>query len=203
MDTSTRPCTRFRFTQRAIECLPPHPPDAPAREAEYSDVEVVGLRVVVSKTGRRFFDLRYRFRHRKRVIRIGEFPSVSLKDARTRAHEYKNLLSRGIDPLAAREEQVDAMTFGAFAEGEYLPYAKANKRSWKTDQGKIRNDLVPLWGKLALSAVSTKDVQSLYTRVRTQHSASYANRYLALIQRMFTLAIQWGWRASRKLVHVQ
>ena len=47
-------------------------------------MEVVGLRVVVGKAGRKFFDFRYRFNRRKRVMRIGEFPSVSLKEARER-----------------------------------------------------------------------------------------------------------------------
>jgi integrase len=192
MDGQVRECRRFRFTQKAIESLPQQPPDARSREAEYSDVEVVGLRVIVSKTGRKFFDFRYRFNKRKRVLRVGEFPSVSLKDARQRVHEYKNGLSRGIDPLIERGNLVSAISFAEFADKEFMPYAKANKRSWKTDLGKLKNDLIPLWGKLPLSAISTRDVQGLYSRVRTENSPTYANRYLALIGRMFTLAIQWG-----------
>ena len=45
---------------------------------------------------------------------------------------------------------------------------------------------------MPLSAITTRDVQGLYSRVRTENSPTYANRYLALIGRMFTLAIQWG-----------
>ena len=33
---------RFKFTHRLIDGLPPNEPDAPSREAEYSDTEISG-----------------------------------------------------------------------------------------------------------------------------------------------------------------
>jgi hypothetical protein len=51
---------RFPFSKRAIEALPPHDPDSPSREAEYTDVESSGLHLRVSKNGRKFFQHRYR-----------------------------------------------------------------------------------------------------------------------------------------------
>jgi integrase len=191
MDTRIRTCRRLRFTQKAIESLPPHDPGSPSREAEYSDMEVVGLRVVVGKAGRKFFDFRYRFNKRKRVMRIGEFPSVSLKEARERAHECKNLIWRGADPLVERGRRAATVTVAEFTK-EYMEHAKANKRTWRTDEGKLKKDLIPLWGRLPLPSITTRDVQFLYSRIRTQNSPTYANRYLALVHRMFVLAIQWG-----------
>jgi len=35
---------KFPFTKKAIEALPPHDPDSPSREAEYSDSECIGLK---------------------------------------------------------------------------------------------------------------------------------------------------------------
>jgi hypothetical protein len=35
--------TRFRFTDRRIQTLPPNPPQARARERKYSDTEVTGM----------------------------------------------------------------------------------------------------------------------------------------------------------------
>jgi hypothetical protein len=48
---------RFAFTKKAIESLPSHDPESPSREAEYSDAECIGLKLRVSKNGRRFFQL--------------------------------------------------------------------------------------------------------------------------------------------------
>lgn len=37
---------KFPFTKRSIEALPAHDPDSPSREAEYSDSECIGLKLV-------------------------------------------------------------------------------------------------------------------------------------------------------------
>jgi hypothetical protein len=46
---------RFPFSKRAIEALPSHDQGSPSREAEYTDMECIGLHLRVSKNGRKFF----------------------------------------------------------------------------------------------------------------------------------------------------
>ena len=63
--------TKFPFTKKAIEALPAHDPNSPSREAEYSDSECIGLKLRVSKNGRRFFQHRFSYLGRKRCLSIG------------------------------------------------------------------------------------------------------------------------------------
>jgi integrase len=181
---------RFRFSNAALEALPPHDPDSPSREAEYSDTEVVGLRMLVSKSGRRFFYFRYRFRGRKRALRVGEFPSVSLKDARQKCHEAKAVLARDMDPAAEREERLGIPTFAAYAV-DYLAWARQHKRSWRDDESRINLELVPRFGKLTLDAITPRDIQRMHAEIRERTSNSTANRYLGLMGRMYSLANEW------------
>ena len=182
---------RFRFTKRLIETLPAHHPKSPSREMEYSDVEVTGLRLLVSKNGRRFFYLRYRYNGRKRVIRIGEFPATSLQDARQRANEFKNMLSQGIDPLSERDKVTGGMTFQEFGDQEYLPHAKSHKKSWRDDQCKLQSDMYPVFGNLKMSAITGRDIEQYCSRIKGRSSPGTSNRHLSLLKRMFNLAIQW------------
>lgn len=191
-EDTTRPSGRVRLSQKFIESLPPNAPDARRREKEYADADAVGLRLSVSKGGRKFWDYRYRYNRRKRCLRIGEWPGMSLQAARERAWECRNLLYRGIDPATERDKRAAMMTFGEFVEQDYLPFALANKKSARDDRNKLRKDLLPLWGKLPLSAITTKDIQALCTRVRMETSPTYGNRYYALIHRIFNLALLWG-----------
>ena len=55
MSATQSSVTRFTFNQKRIEQLPPHPAEARATEAEYTDTEVAGLKLLVSKSGRKFF----------------------------------------------------------------------------------------------------------------------------------------------------
>ena len=45
----------IRFSKRVIDSLPSQPTEAKARESEYSDTEVSGLKLLINKQGRKFF----------------------------------------------------------------------------------------------------------------------------------------------------
>ena len=105
---------RFPFTKRAIEAISPHDPDSKSREAEYSDAECIGLKLRVSKGGRKFFQHRYRYIGRKKCFTIGEFPYVTVQDARQRVSEHKSLFSRQIDPSDERAQKTNDLTFKKF-----------------------------------------------------------------------------------------
>jgi integrase len=191
MYNNGRQCRKHNFTKTFIDGLPPNPKKAKSREQEYSDQQVIGLRVMVSKNGRKFFHLRYRFRKRKRAISIGEFPSVSVQEARARANEFKNMLSHGLDPLTEKDRQTNDITFAEFVEQEYMPFAKINKKTWRDDLSKIKNDMNPAFGNLLLKALTPKDMQKYQTMIKARNSPSTSNRHLTVLIRILNLAIQW------------
>lgn len=183
---------RFRFSPRQIDALLPQDQGAASAVAEYSDSEVVGLKLAVTKTGRKFFWHRYRFRGTKRMMRLGEYPSLTVSQARQMVHDNKNLLGRDLDPADERNRRRGVPTLAEFGEQEYLPYARQHKRSWKDDESKLRGEVGQLLGHVQLTDISTRDVMQLHASVRGRASAATANRYLILLSRMFNLAIQWG-----------
>jgi integrase len=191
MNDNIRQCRKHNFTKTFIDSLPPHKKNAKSRELEFSDLQVIGLRLLVSKNGRKFFHLRYRFKKRKRVISIGEFPAVTVQQARQRAYEYKNQLSNGLDPLIERNKQSNDLTFKEFAKKEYVPHAKANKVSWADDVSKLDNHMYPAFGHLPLSSITTRDLQKYQTKIKVRNSPSTSNRHMTVLIRMFNLAVQW------------
>lgn len=192
MTYRTNTSRKFIFTKKAIEQLPAHDPDSPSREMEYADIECVGLHLRVSKGGRRFFQHRYNFLGRKKCISIGEFPAVSVQDARARVSEHKALLARDTDPAAERGKLRADLTFEEYAEKHYLPHAKAHKQTWDDDQNQITRRLNPVIGKLRLRSITTKDLSMIHAKEKERTSACTANHLLTTIKRMFNLAIKWG-----------
>lgn len=184
-------CRKFTFTKKAIESLPPHDPASPSREAEYSDVECTGLRLRVSKNGRRFFQHRYSFLGRKQCISLGEFPAVSVQDARLRVNEHKALLARDKDPSVERGKVRDELTFSDFATQHYLPHAKAHKQTWENDKTQIEKRLNPVLGKLRLQSITARDVAMVHAKEKERTTASTANHLLTTLKRMLNLAVKW------------
>jgi integrase len=70
-----------------------------------TDPAVAGLMLRVRKTSTRGivreFRFRYKFRRRTGVITLGNFPGLSLADARAGAQRFRDLLQEGIDPRSA------------------------------------------------------------------------------------------------------
>lgn len=184
--------TRFPFTKRGIEAIPYQDPESPSREAEYSDSEMIGLKLRVSKNGRRFFQHRYRHLGRKRCLSLGEFPHVSLQDARKRVSQNIALLARNIDPAEEKKQKRNDLTIAAFAEGFYLPHAVSHKKTWKDDQYKLDRRIIPALGKLRLSSITVRDITGFHTKEKERNTATTANHYLVLIRRMLNLAVKWG-----------
>ncbi|MFI5091984.1 MAG: tyrosine-type recombinase/integrase [Candidatus Acidiferrales bacterium] len=82
------------------------------------------------------------------------------------------------------------ITFGEFGE-RYMEHAKVNKRSWLRDQQMLEH-LCAFFGKeRPLAEVAPVDIEGYKVHRRVKVSGSTVNRELALLKRMFNLAITW------------
>jgi len=191
MTTTKTTATRFKFNQKLIDQLPPHPRDARSTEAEYTDTEVAGLKVLVSKSGRKFFYFRYSVDGKKRALKLGEHGALTVAEARKRALECRHQLDHGIDPQAEKAEQAAMPTFADFALTEYLPYAEQHKRTAGADESKLRVHLLPRFGARKLNAITTRDIQGYHAEIKATLTPATANRHLSLLSKLFKLAVQW------------
>lgn len=191
MIDANRPASRFKFTQKSIDQLPPHPKTARATEAEYTDTEVAGLKLLVSKSGRKFYYFRYTFNGQKRATKLGEHGTLSLPEVRKKALELRYQVDQGHDPQTEKSRQQATPTLAEFALKEYLPYAQQQKRSAKTDESRLRIHLLPRFGARQLHEISVRDVQLYHAELNARSCAATANRHLSLLSKLFKLAMQW------------
>ncbi|MBK5966752.1 hypothetical protein CCR95_22410 [Thiocystis minor] len=191
MTTSSPIPSRFKFTQKLIDQLPPHPKEARATEGEYTDTEVAGLKLLVSKSGRKFFYFRYTLNGQKRAAKLGEYGALALAEARKKALELRYQLDQGRDPQAEKTQAQAAPSFADFARQEYLPYARQHKRSADSDESKLRVHLLPRFGAQRLDTITTRDIQLYHGEIKTLRCPGTANRHLSLLSKLFKLALQW------------
>ena len=191
MQPLEKECRKFKFSKRAVDSLPEHPRESLSTNAEYTDTEVSGLKIIVSKTGRKFFLFRYRLFNRKKAISLGEYPGMSVQEAREKAWEYKNMVRRQEDPQNERSKIAKSILMKDFALNEYMGYAKCHKKSWNDDLQKINLEIIPALGKMPIAMVSSRDVELLLQRVKKRASAATCNRYRSLLSKMFNLAVEW------------
>ena len=187
----------IRFNKRTIENLPNTPKSNKSNEVEYTDSDCRALKLCVAKNGRRYFIHRYRVKRGRRTIRrclrLGEFPSLTVSDARAIVNENaRNLAMFNIDPQEEKSTRENQLTFSEFFEKKYMEdHAKLYKKSWKDDLNKYNLHLKKEFGNSLISDIKKHDIIHFINRIKKQTSGPSANRYLSLISKVFTCALDW------------
>ena len=182
---------KVNFTQARCLKLSPPSENSKSNEIEYTDTEVKGLKLAVTKLGHRTFYYRYTYHGKKSVIRIGGFPDFSIKQARQIAREYAAQLSQFQDPKVERTFQKEMLTLSEFVTDMYMPHAEQYKRSYKADESKLRIYILPEFGNYRLGDISKYALQSYLTRLSQDLSPATCNRHRSLLSKIFKMAIEW------------
>lgn len=126
---------------------------------------------------------------KKRRIRLGEYPVMGLKEAKTEAQRLHSEVSHGKDPSGARQEARGALTFAKLATDYIERHAKIRKRSWAEDERMLAHDLLPTLGHLRAEAVTKRDVLAvLNEKAHASGAGHMANRLRSLVLTIFN----WG-----------
>lgn len=135
------------------------------KSAPYKIADAEGLHVLVSRTGARLWRWAYRFGGKQKALTLGQYPDVSLLDARRARDDARRLLGQGTDPSQARKlDRLKASnsarsTFKAVAEEWFA----LNETRWvKTYslrlRGRLEGDLLPALGKRPIAQIEPMEV---------------------------------------------
>jgi Arm DNA-binding domain len=95
-------------------------------ERPYTLSDVDSLYLLVKTNGSKLWSFRYRYPGRQKTLHCGQWPAVSLADARARRDDARRQVAAGLDPAQRKQEAraaakiAAANTFGAIAEEWYL-----------------------------------------------------------------------------------
>jgi integrase len=183
---------RTRITHQLIQKLEP-----PIKGNRITwDNEVIGFGARITAAGAISFVLRYVLQGREHVMTIGRHPDLSPAAARQHAIRLRGEIVAGRDPLALRIAAREQPTVTDLCADYLERHAKAKKRQSSTedDASLIARVVRPQIGAYKVSAVTTRDIDTLHQGLKDR--PYQANRALALLSKMFSMAVQWGWRGN-------
>lgn len=133
-----------------------------------------GLRLVVKATGRKSWLLRFQLAGRRREMGLGSYPEISLRSARLEASIKRRHLIDGVDPLAARDQEREALRetqrareakqlkFETLATDYWIAHGGAWSAQWRKGwMRKLELYVFPHIGKLAAEQIKTEHVLKL------------------------------------------
>jgi integrase len=191
---------KIRLTKRLVDAT--RPPEQDGAFIQVWDTEIPGFGLRVTAYGVKSYILNYRIHGRQRKYTIGRHGDFTADQARQEALKLRARIASGDDPQAEKHKASSIPLLFQFAE-EYISHIKKSKKTWKNDEAKLKTRILPKWGKLRLDTITTRQIETLHNNIKDARTPATANRHLAMLKRMFNLAIQWGYLEINPAQHVK
>jgi integrase len=161
-----------------------------------------GLFLLVAPTGTKSWRLKYGFQGKEKLITLGLYPLVTLKDARARALTARKLLSDGKDP--SMERKLGMLRLQTTFEIVAREWHEKQAPGWsvgyqqKTLATLIKN-VFPYIGSRPITEISTPELLVIVRRLESRGAISSAHAIRSLCSAVFRYAVATG-RALRNPV---
>ncbi len=173
-----------KLTNQAISQVQPS-----NKETYIWDTELRGFGVRVYPSGSKSYVVRTWLAnsHRpQRLQSIGNVNVISLSDARALAKA--TIREAHHEPALA--EAARTITFEMLNARYIRDYARLRKRSWKADERRSENYLLPAFGKMQIDKISKADIAAFHSTLGATYPYQ-ANRCKEQLSVMFQFAINW------------
>lgn len=179
----------LNFNESFIRSYP-----APQKTTEIYDSRVNGLAVRIFPTGTKSFVYRYKWASQSKRYTIGQFPKISLTQARELAKDLYAKIRLGIDPMLEKKEKIADQKSLSFRmlKKEYISKHLCTVRESTSDEFKrIINKELSSLNSLQLNQITkTKILKILDKKAYTDKHPTQANQIKIVLSSMYSFAVK-------------
>ncbi len=158
-----------------------------------------GLYLYVSPPGGKLWRMDYRFEGKRKTLSMGDYPTVSLADARARRQEAKTRLSQGVDPCAQKKAVKAAVRAESMNSYEVIArewFAKYSAGWSESNKVKVLARQVkyifPFIGGKSIPEITAPELLEALRHIENRGSLDTAHRALQDCGRIFRYAVATG-----------
>ena len=154
-----------------------------------------GLALEVMTSGTKIWRYRYSLHGKQQpLVTIGEYPSISLQDARDRARKYSETVSSGVSPVADAKKDRGAVqshdSVRRFADLWFEAEIADKSKSYSiVTRRALVKDVYPAIGNKPLGDVNAGDVLAICDKIKGRGAPQMALFTRNVIKRMYEYAI--------------
>lgn len=158
-----------------------------------------GLFLLVNPNGKMYWRYKYRFTGKEKLLALGVYPAVSLKEARAKHRDAKELLSNDIDPSAQRKaiklarSEATKNNFKVIG----LEWFAKQKPTWtenhwsKVERMMVR-DLFPYLGDRPVNDITPPELLSVLRKIESRGALESAKRTKQIAGQIFRYGVATG-----------
>ena len=162
-----------------------------------------GLFLLVTPAGGKWWRFRYKFDGKEKLLSVGVYPDVGLKDARVRRDAARKLLTDGIDPGENRKATKATKTERAANSFEVVAreWFEKFKPNWEENHSgrimaRFERDIFPWIGGRPIADIAAPELLAVARRIENRGALETAHRALGNCGQVFRYAVATG-RATR------
>lgn len=158
-----------------------------------------GMYLEVRPTGGKYWRMKYRYGGKEKLLALGVFPEVSLKDARKRRDAARERLADGIDPSTERREQKIAKQ--AAAANSFEAVARTWWEQWRSGKTerhatyvirRLEDDAFPEIGERPVRDIQSPDIVAMLKKIEARGANDIAKRVYQMGSQVMRYAIAHG-----------
>ena len=155
-----------------------------------------GLFLLVSPRGGKWWRLKYRYEGREKLLSLGIYPEVGLKDARERRDKARKLIADGIDPSQAKKERRAAenvTTFGSVTREWFDKFSPSwTKKGAKDVWSRLEKNILPYLAERPINEITAPELLTVIRRIESRGAIETARRQLQKCGQIFRYAVACG-----------
>jgi integrase len=172
-------------------------------EKEYKLYDGGGLFLLVTPSGGKLWNLKYRFEEKEKRLSFGAYPEISLSDARQRRDDARKLVANGVDPGAVKKahkaagEQQAENSFEVIAREWHGKFLSGKSDSYRDKiLANFERDVFPWVGKRPIVEIKAPELLMMLRRIEARGSLETAHRTRSACSQVLRYAVATG-RAER------
>jgi len=180
---------------------------AKAKQKPFKLADGNGLFILVQPDGKRYWRLAYRYAGKQKVLAIGVYPDISLKEAREKREDARKLLANDIDPSDVKRQKKLARHFATenSFEAVAVEWLAREKLHWSEThttriQSLLKHNLLPWLGHRPISEINPQELLAALRRTESKGTLETAQRAKQASGQIFRYAVITG-RAERDPSH--
>ncbi|GAM09352.1 integrase [Geobacter sp. OR-1] len=162
-----------------------------------------GLYLLVTPSGGKLWNFKYRFEGKEKKIALGAYPSITLADARQRREDARKLIANGVDPSEFKKAQKATTlsetenSFEVVAREWHLKFSHTWSEVHSTTlKERLEKDVFPYLGARQIGEIKPPELLAVLRRIESRGALDTAHRIRFMCGQIFRYAIATG-RAER------
>ena len=152
-----------------------------------------GFGIFVYPTGTKTWVYRYKIDGKKDHVSIGNYPSVSLADAKKQFMQLREIKRGGSNPkkiILTQEEE--SFTVKDLVTNWFDNYIKRHRKCPGQIEQIVMADIIPMLGNVEVEELKTKDITRSLDKIVNRGSPVHANKALSALKQAFNYAVSRG-----------